>query len=153
MRPDQTMHLGSVLRRDGETNMGEKISSVLSLDKLVFDKIEFKRTGMKNENELEIELKVIINKKQDEDIYRVTLIFIGNKEKEYSLEIAVSGYFSFDENEEAEEELKTTMINQNAVAIIMPYLRSQVSLLTAQPEVECVVLPPFNIVKMMSDDN
>lgn len=85
MRPDQTMHLGSVLRRDGETNMGEKISSVLSLDKLVFDKIEFKRTGMKNENELEIELKVIINKKQDEDIYRVTLIFIGNKEKEYSL--------------------------------------------------------------------
>ncbi len=65
--------------------MGEKISSVLSLDKLVFDKIEFKRTGMKNENELEIELKVIINKKQDEDIYRVTLIFIGNKEKEYSL--------------------------------------------------------------------
>ena len=33
----------------------------------------------------------------------------------------------------------------------MPYLRSEVSLLTAQPEVECVVLPPFNINKMMED--
>ena len=46
--------------------MSKEISSVLSLDKLVFDKIEFKRTGMKNENEMEIELQVIINRKQDE---------------------------------------------------------------------------------------
>lgn len=132
--------------------MNKEVNSVLSLDKLVFDKIEFKRTGMKNESELEVELQVVVNKKQDEEIYKVTLIFIGNKEKEYSLEIALSGYFSFDENEEIDEEFKKTMINQNAVAIIMPYLRSQVSLVTAQPEVDCVVLPPFNIVKMMSEE-
>lgn len=132
--------------------MNKNVNSVLSLDKLVFDKIEFKRTGMKNECELEVELQVVVNKKQDEEIYKVTLIFIGNKEKEYSLEIALSGYFSFDENEKIDEEFKKTMINQNAVAIIMPYLRSQVSLVTAQPEVDCVVLPPFNIVKMMSEE-
>lgn len=132
--------------------MNKEVNSVLSLDKLVFDKIEFKRTGMKNECELEVELQVVVNKKQDEEIYKVTLIFIGNKEKEYSLEIAISGYFSFDENEKIDEEFKKTMINQNAVAIIMPYLRSQVSLVTAQPEVDCVVLPPFNIVKMMSEE-
>lgn len=132
--------------------MNKEVNSVLSLDKLVFDKIEFKRTGMKNECELEVELQVVVNKKQDEEIYKVTLFFIGNKEKEYSLEIALSGYFSFDENEKIDEEFKKTMINQNAVAIIMPYLRSQVSLVTAQPEVDCVVLPPFNIVKMMSEE-
>ena len=32
----------------------------------------------------------------------------------------------------------------------MPYLRSQVSLLTAQPEVECVVLPAFNVNAMLA---
>lgn len=132
--------------------MNKEVNSVLSLDRLVFDKIEFKRTGNKNENEMEVELQVLINKKQDEEIYKVTLDFIGNKEKEYSIEIALSGYFSFDESEKMDEEFIKTMINQNAVAIMIPYLRSQVSLITAQPGVDCVVLPPLNIVKMMSED-
>lgn len=50
-----------------------------------------------------------------------------------------------------DEELRRTLINENAVAIIMPYIRSQVSLITVQPEVDCVVLPPFNIVGMMAE--
>lgn len=37
-----------------------------------------------------------------------------------------------------------------AVAIVMPYIRSEVSLLTAQPGVDPVVLSPFNIAEMMS---
>ncbi|MBD5489824.1 MAG: Preprotein translocase subunit SecB [Lachnospiraceae bacterium] len=133
--------------------MKKEIESVLSLDKLVFEKIEFKRTGMKNEKEIEFNLQVVVNKKQDEEIYKVTLILIGNKEKEYTLEITLSGYFSFDGNEELDEKFKRALINKNAVAIIMPYMRSQVSLITAQPEVDCVVLPPFNIVGMMAEQN
>lgn len=132
--------------------MEKTANSVLCLDKLVFDKIEFKRSGMKNDNDIEFNLQVLINKKQSEEIYRVTLILTGNKEKEYALEIALSGYFSFDTSEELDVEMKNTMINQNAVAILMPYVRSQISLLTAQPEVECVVLPPFNIINMMKND-
>lgn len=34
----------------------------------------------------------------------------------------------------------------------MPYLRNQVSLIKAQPEVECDVLSSFNIVKMMTEN-
>lgn len=132
--------------------MEKNVNSILSLDRLVFDKIEFKRMGRKNENEIEFEIKIIISQKQNEDIYKVTLALNGIKEKEYSLAIELSGFFSFDEKEPLDEEFKKTMINQNAVAIIMPYMRSQVSLITAQPEVDCVVLPPFNIVKMMSED-
>lgn len=102
---------------------------------------------------MEVNLQVVVHKKQDEEIYKVTLIFIGNKEKEFTLEIILSGYFSFDGNEELDEELRRALINENAVAIIMPYMRSQVSLMTAQPEVDCVVLPPFNIVRMMAEQN
>ncbi len=50
------------------------------------------------------------------------------------------------ENKQAQD-----LINKNAVAILMPYLRSEVSLLTAKPETECVVLPPFNINKMLEE--
>lgn len=132
--------------------MEKDISSVLCLDKIVFDKIEFKRCGMKNENEVEFELQVLINQRQDEEIYKVTLILTGNKEREYTLEISLSGYFSFDPSYNLDIEDKKIMISQNTVAILMPYMRSQISLITAQPEVDCVVLPPFNIVKMMRDN-
>ena len=43
------------------------------------------------------------------------------------------------------------LYQKNSVAILMPYLRSEISLLTAQPETETVVLPVFNINRMMDD--
>lgn len=35
----------------------------------------------------------------------------------------------------------------------MPYVRSEVSILTAQPGVDSIVLPPFNIVEMMGENS
>lgn len=127
-------------------------NSELSLDKLVFDKIEFKRIGSKNDNEIDFKIQVVVNKKQDEEIYRVIITFNADKEKEYYIEIVLSGFFSFTTDSTLDEETKQQMINQNTVAILMPYIRSQLSLLTAQPDVDCVVLPPFNITNMMKNN-
>ena len=46
---------------------------------------------------------------------------------------------------------RDVIVRQNSVAIIFPYLRSQVSLITAQPEMEPVVLRPVNIAQMVED--
>ena len=54
-------------------------------------------------------------------------------------------YFELDE----QANKRDVLIRQNAVAILFPYLRSQVSLLTTQPGVEPVILPPLNIAKMV----
>lgn len=35
----------------------------------------------------------------------------------------------------------------------MPYMRSQISLLTAQPDTDCVVLPPFNVNEMLDQSD
>lgn len=133
--------------------MEKAVNSVLHLNKLVFDKITFKRIGMKNEKKIDFGLNIDIAKKQGEDQYKVTLGLKGEKQEEYLLEIVLSGYFCFDTNKELDDTIKQTLINENAVAIMMPYLRSQVSLLTAQPDVDCVVLPPFNIVNMMKNND
>ncbi len=125
------------------------IKSALVLNNLVFDKIEFLRKGFKNENDIEFEMEIEIGKKEDEELYKVTLILKGDKEDEYIFEISVSGYFSYDETCVLDEQQREKVINTNAVSIMMPYLRSEVSLLTAQPETECVVLPAFNINNMM----
>lgn len=128
------------------------IKSSLILNKLIFDKIEFKRLGFKNSNKIEYELETrLANNKDNNDVYRVTLVLSGEKKQEYIFTISLTGYFTFDEKEQLTERIKTTLITKNTVAILMPYLRSQVSLLTAQPEVDCIVLPPFNINRLIEE--
>ena len=73
----------------------------------------------------------------------------GNKPDEYSFEISLTGFFTIEDDPNITQELKKDLVSKNAIAILMPYLRSEVSLLTAQPGVECVVLPAFNINKML----
>lgn len=127
----------------------DNMYSVLKLDRLVFDKIEFKRLGFKNDEEVELELQSSISQKQGAEIYKITLIVNGNKPKEYSFEISLTGFFTVEYDKTVTQEVKADLISKNAIAILMPYLRSEVSLLTAQPEVDCLVLPAFNVNKML----
>ena len=128
----------------------KNVQSVLKLNKILFDKIEFNRLGFKNDNELELEIQSNIAQRQEEEVYKVTLILKGKKLEEYTFEISLSGFFSIEADEELTEDLKNTLITKNSIAILMPYLRSEVSLLTAQPEVDCVVLPAFNVNNMLN---
>ena len=127
----------------------KSIKSVLKLNKIVFDKMEFIRLGFRNDKELKLEIQSNVSQRQETEIYRVTLLLKGKKPEEYTLEISLSGYFSIESEDKLAEDLKNTLVTKNSVAILMPYLISQLSLLTAQPEVECVVLPPFNINNML----
>ncbi len=122
------------------------MESFLKLENLVFDKINFKRIDFKSNSELEFNFSVQI-KTNDKESYRVELAVTGNKENEYNFEIILLGFFSIDKN--VDPELKEDIINKNTIAIMMPYLRSELSILTAQPGVDCIVLPPFNINQMV----
>ncbi len=130
----------------------EEIKSVLNMENLVFDKISFERKGFKNQNEVKYSVETRIAQHQEAEIYRVTLVLKGDKKDEYDFEISLTGFFTFSDGAEVDDHMKETLINNNTIAIMMPYMRSQVSLLTAQPEMDCVVLPPFNINKMVNDE-
>lgn len=130
----------------------ESIESSLILEKIVFDKIEFNRKGFKNENEIEFSFEIQIGHGKN-NLSKVTIIIKGNKEQEYDFLISLSGFFTINNSEDIDEKQSEILINSNAVAILMPYLRSEVSLLTAQPDTDCVVLPPFNINKMLEEND
>lgn len=130
----------------------ENVKSILNMENLVFDKIAFERKGFKNQNEVKYSVETRIAQHQEAEIYRVTLVLKGDKKGEYDFEISLTGFFTFSDSAEVDDHTKETLINNNTIAIMMPYMRSQVSLLTAQPEMDCVVLPPFNINKMVNDD-
>jgi len=126
----------------------KSIESNLKLEKLVFDKLEFIRKGFKNENEVAFTIEVQVASSK-EAINKVTLKLFGDKKDEYTFTIEIAGFFSILNKEELSDDLVKDLINKNSVAILMPYVRSQVSLLTAQPDTECVILPPININKLM----
>lgn len=126
-------------------------TSALILNRMVFDKIEFERKGFKSAEELKFKLQVQVGT-NEEGLYKVTLALNGDKADEYSIQIILSGYFQIDGSDDLDDKMVRDLINKNAVAILMPYLRSQLTLLTAQPEVDSVVLPPFNINKMLSKE-
>lgn len=120
--------------------------SNLVMEHLMFDNIHFKRLGCFNTNSVfDPSIEVTIRANDHLDLYKITLELEGEKEKEYKLKIALTGFFSYSTITEIDPELRDEMIHKNAVAIMLPYLRSQVSIMTAQPEVDCVVLPPFSL--------
>lgn len=123
-------------------------NSLLTLQKMVFDRIEFDRKGFRNTEELKFELQVQIGLGED-STYKVTLVLNGTKQDEYNIIISLSGFFKVEGQEDLEDKMVQELINKNAVAILMPYLRSELTLLTAQPDTDSVVLPPFNINKML----
>lgn len=133
-------------------NKENNIQSILHLDRLVFDKIEFKRLGFSSEKSIELKIQSNIAQRQDSQVYRVNLTMNGTKPEEYIFEISLTGFFTIEQENSASENHENELISQNAIAILMPYLRSEVSLLTAQPGMECVVLPPFNINKMLNNE-
>ena len=49
------------------------MKSILRLDKVVFDKIEFNRLGFKNDTELKLEIQTNIGERKDKAAYKVTV--------------------------------------------------------------------------------
>lgn len=126
--------------------MNMENNCILKLNHLLFDEITFNRVNFKSENDLQVEFGFAFNKRENGEFVS-SIRVIGTKKDEYNFVVRVSGYFQISETVED----STILIQQNAIAIVFPYIRSQISLLTAQPEVDPVILPPMNIAQMVKE--
>lgn len=59
---------------------------------------------------------------------------------EYELELTIVGEFAVDDFESNE-----ILIYKNSLAILFPYLRSELTILTTHPNMNPIILPPINI--------
>ena len=66
------------------------------------------------------------------------------------LNIEIVGIFTSDYDEQDVDLIKS-IIQDNTTAILFPYLRSQISLVTTQPEFSPIILPPMNIAEMFKE--
>lgn len=129
----------------------DSCKSILVMERLVFDKIEFSRKGFANNEKFEYQLSIDIGCNSEKDMFKVSLSLSGEKQNEYSLFVKLSGFFYVKDGEQIGEDVKNSLMGMNAVAVMLPYLRSQVSALTSQPYTESVVLPLLNVQSLFEN--
>ena len=97
-------------------------------------------------------IKYAINS-DDESKIKVTIdTNITNSTKTVELNLQTIGIFKIDK-EGIEEKIYDTLMKRNTVAIIFPFIRSQISLLTTQPGMTPIVIPPVNINALIEEQN
>ena len=131
---------------DQQNNMSP-VQSVLKMESVVFDDLSFHREGFEKANaQTSLGVSRQVQKISDGQ-YRVTVQATAERKEVYVAKVQISGFCSIDESLEN----KDILLNSNAVAILFAYVRSQLTLLTAQPGTEPIVLPVMNIAKMLEE--
>lgn len=124
----------------------DKFQSELKMNCLVFKRICFDLHDEKHLNPENLQMafnRDIVRKEDGSYDVVLSLDFCSSPGSAHSIiDIKVVGNFSLMSDDE--EFVKDVMTN-NATAILFPYIRSQLTLLTSQPGCMPIILPPFNI--------
>lgn len=113
---------------------------------IYFNNFKFNRINF-NDEENTLNVRFSVNDSIDNNLMEIAISFDISGENLFELSGELIGRFMIDSNQGISlEKLKT-----NAVAIMFPYLRTQVTLLTSQPNMLPVVLPAVNINKILNN--
>lgn len=118
----------------------------LQMIDLYFSKYEFKQERGKESQEYNtsFQIEYAINS-EDETKVKVTIdTMVANEPNSIVLNLQTVGIFKIDKAN-TDETTYDHLIKANTVAIIFPFIRSQISLLTSQPGMMPIMLPPINI--------
>lgn len=127
----------------------ESNKAILQLERVYFDEIKYMFHANETTNfqylfDFEKEIEEI-----DENKYKVTLVcHVCDENNEVDLLIRVIGEFIC---EIEDTEFKNTLLNENAIAILFPYLRSHICLVTAQPSIPPINLPAINVLSLFDE--
>ena len=126
----------------------------LQLLDLYFPSFVFNQQRDNNDNEYNTSFNIeyAINS-VDETKVKITIdTIVKNSSETLKLSLRTVGIFKIDKND-LDSETFDHLAKTNTVAILFPYIRSQVSLLTTQPGLMPVIIPPFNITALISDQS
>ena len=131
-------------------NIDKNEKSILRLEKVVVEDISFKRfkpEATKIEKDAEVSFSKQLNQ-MEKSLYKVTVSVGINSNSVCNMNITMSGFFRLEED----STLGKRLLQTNAVAILFPYVRSQLTLLTSQPGFDPVILPVMNINALFANE-
>lgn len=120
--------------------------SPLTMERIYITNSSFSRAEESIE-ELELGIRVKHNLTSlSDNRYRLELtLFVGDEAKKLEVSATCAAIFRTETDQKV-------LVERNAVAIVFPYLRSYISTITTQPGMAPIVLPPMNILSMLSDE-
>lgn len=71
----------------------------------------------------------------------------GDTSLPFYINVEIEGDFALSENDQAD-----ILMKQNAVAILFPYLRSTLTMLTTVANINPIILPTINLAKMFESE-
>ena len=117
------------------------IRSDLKMEHFHFIECSITRKTVIENGPLKMDLKKEISKKEN-GIYTVLLeLSIKKEPDDLNVKVIAAADFYMDSED---KELVEKIMDTNTVAIMFPFIRSQVSLLTTQPGMTPIILPPIN---------
>lgn len=119
-----------------------KMKSNLKMKDLYFSSCSVTRECKVENGECKADLQRNIKKTKDHE-YDVELTLLVEK-SDLSVSVVTRAHFQFEGDT---YEMEESIVNTNTVAIMFPFIRSQVTLLTTQPGMTPIVLPPINTTK------
>ncbi|MBQ7820451.1 MAG: protein-export chaperone SecB [Bacteroidales bacterium] len=113
---------------------------------LFFSKYSFaqERRDDNKEYNSSFTINYAINNDDDSKIKVIIDTSVTNNTGSISLELQTVGMFKIDKMD-LEQNIYEHLVKVNTVAIIFPFIRSQISLLTTQPGMTPIMLPPMNL--------
>lgn len=128
--------------------MENNIQGLLKMQNLCFSEMSMSRNI---EYFGKVEANVIFDieyKKLAEKSVRVIISLQIKGQGELSIKMCEQADFELVNAEILDADMQLSMLKTNTVAIMLPYLRSQVSLLTTQPGMAPIQLPIYNAVEL-----
>lgn len=135
--------------------MGD-FNSALRFHNYIVNSVNFEHNPQFIEEPVSIEFKIsksiVLRSETEMEVTLELDVFPEFKEKNFpfNLKTKFTGYFEIDLRDAETDAMKYA--ETNAVAILFPYLRALVSTFTSNANVQPLILPPINVVKMMEKE-
>jgi len=136
--------------------MNQEVRSILTFNGYVVNQVEFYKNDQCTEDDsfdVKLDIQRNIERKPKENKGYVTIktkIFEDAVKHNYpfSMNIVITGEF---EVESDDEDQVRKLLEINAMAILFPYIRALITTYTANANIEPLILPPINILKLTNN--
>ncbi len=127
--------------------MSTKIQSSLQMLGLYFPKFNFELNNKLASGQLKNIINVNYSDRVDDKLQvKVQIdLTLESENGEFKLYLQTLGVFKLNKPDDMSDELADDILKKNTVAIMFPFIRSQVSLLTTQPGMSPILLQPIDV--------
>lgn len=135
----------------------KRIGSALQMKELYFSTMQVLNTNPHNQR-LSFNLSHKINYYNADNnplLEKVEIITkIEDSDKNISIQLTCIGVFELiDDEGQIEKDIANDILQKNTVAIMYPFIRSQVSLLSTQPGMQPILIPPIDVNVLVKENN